>query len=127
VWDSKWEASFCEQVERMPEVAAYVKNHGLGFEVPYLHQGDERRYRPDFILRIENGTAEPLHLIVEIKGYRQGDAQAKADTMRTLWVPAVNNHGQLGRWAFLEIRDIHEATKEIRAYLDSAAVKQAAE
>ena len=30
----------------MPEVAAYAKNHGLGFEMPYLHQGDERRSRP---------------------------------------------------------------------------------
>jgi type III restriction enzyme len=126
VWDSKWEANFCEQVERMLEVAAYVKNHGLGFEVPYVHQGDERRYRPDFILRIENGTAEPLHLIVEIKGYRQGDAQAKADTMRSLWVPAVNDHGQLGRWAFLEIRDIHEATKAIRAWLDGRRPDMAA-
>ena len=70
---------------------------------------------------------DTLHLIVEIKGYRQGDAQAKADTMRSLWVPAVNNHGALGRWAFLEIRDIYEATKEIRAYLDRVALKQAAE
>jgi type III restriction enzyme len=64
---------------------------------------------------------------VEIKGYRQGDAQAKADTMRSLWVPAVNNHGQLGRWAFLEVTDIYEATKQIRAYLDRIAIKHAAE
>jgi type III restriction enzyme len=126
VCDSEWEAGFCEQVERMPEVAAYVKNHGLGFEVPYLHRGDERRYRPDFILRIAAGGGEPLHLIVEIKGYRQGDAQAKADTMRSLWVPAVNNHGALGRWAFLELRDIHEATKEIRAWLDGGRPDMAA-
>ncbi len=26
-------------------------------------------------------------------------------TARTLWVPAVNNNGGLGRWAFVEIRD----------------------
>ena len=26
--------------------------------------------------------------------------------MRSLWVPAVNNHGGLGRWAFLEVTDI---------------------
>ena len=51
-----------------------MKNHALGFEAPYLHQGDERRYRPDFILKIGEGATEPLHLIVEIKGYRQGDA-----------------------------------------------------
>jgi type III restriction enzyme len=126
VWDSEWEANFCEQVERMPEVAAYVKNHGLGFEVPYLHQGDERRYRPDFILKIAEGADDPLQLIVEIKGYRQGDAQAKADTMRSLWVPAVNNHGALGRWAFLEIRDIYEAAREIRTFLDANRPSMAA-
>jgi type III restriction enzyme len=110
----------------MPEVAAYVKNHALGFEVPYQHEGDERRYRPDFILRIADGAADPLLLVLEIKGYRQGDAQAKADTMRSLWVPAVNNHRQLGRWAFLEIRDIYEASKEIRRFL-TGPESQAAE
>ena len=47
--------------------------------------------------------------------------------MRSLWVPAVNNHAQLGRWAFIEITDIYEATKQIRANLDSIAIKQAAE
>ena len=31
-------------------VTAYVKNHGLGFEVPYAAAGGERRYRPDFII-----------------------------------------------------------------------------
>jgi len=126
VWDSEWEASFCEQVERMPEVQAYVKDHALAFEVAYLHQGDERRYRPDFILKIADGAADPLHLVVEIKGHRQGDALAKADTMRSLWIPAVNNHGGLGRWAFLEATDIHEATKQIRARLDEGRPGMAA-
>ena len=31
-----------------------------------------------------------------------------------LWAPAVNNHGGLGRWPFLEIRDIYDAEKAIR-------------
>lgn len=31
-------------------------------------------------------------------------AQAeKCKTARNLWVPAINNHGGFGRWAFLEI------------------------
>lgn len=34
--------------------------------------------------------------------------------MKKLWVPAMNNHGRLGRWSFLEIRDIYDAEKALR-------------
>ena len=54
-------------------------------------------------------------------------AQDYVAAARNLWVPAVNNHDAFGRWAFLEITDIYEATKQTRAFLDSIAVKQAAE
>jgi type III restriction enzyme len=52
VADSDWERGFCETIENAlgDIVSAYVKNHGLGFEVPYAAAGGERRYRPDFIL-----------------------------------------------------------------------------
>jgi hypothetical protein len=30
---------------------------------------------------------------------------AKVATARNLWVPAVNNHGGFGRWAFVEATD----------------------
>jgi type III restriction enzyme len=36
VCDSDWEAEFCRVAETHPRVRAYVKNQGLGFEVPYL-------------------------------------------------------------------------------------------
>jgi len=36
---------------------------------------------------------------------KKKDMAAKAATTRTLWVPAVNNHGGFGRWAFIEIDD----------------------
>jgi len=91
--------------------------------------GGERRYRPDFILKIDdgNGLDDPLHLIVEIKGYRRIDAQNKRQAMETHWVPAVNNHGGFGRWAFLEIGDVHRAEAMIRTSLARHSVKQAAE
>ena len=38
-------------------------------------------------------------------------------TARTLWVPAVNNHGGFGRWAFLEIEDLWDAENTIRTRL----------
>ena len=45
------------------------------------------------------------------------DTAAKVATARTLWVPAVNNHGGLGRWAFLEIADPWDAKNSIRGCL----------
>ena len=44
-------------------------------------------------------------------------ASKKVTTAQTLWVPAVNGHGEFGRWAFLEIRDPWDAKNEIRTAL----------
>ena len=41
----------------------------------------------------------PLNLILEVKGYRHEDVKDKSGTMRTHWVPGVNNlavYGPLG-------------------------------
>jgi len=114
VGDSDWEVTFCETLESMPEVRAYVKNHGLGFEVPYAAPGGERRYRPDFILRIDDGAGDLLNLVVEIKGFRDGDDALKAAAMRGQWLPAVNNDGRFGRWAFVEVRDVYTGADDIR-------------
>jgi type III restriction enzyme len=40
-------------------------------------------------------------------------------TARSLWVPAVNNDGRFGRWAFLEIHDPWGAKNTIRAFLEA--------
>ena len=68
VWDSEWEQHFALLLEETPAVLAYVKNHSLGFEVPYTLLGHERKYRPDYIVKLGLGEPEPLHLVVEIKG-----------------------------------------------------------
>jgi hypothetical protein len=48
-------------------------------------------------------------------GERKKDKAAKVATARALWVPAVNNHGAFGRWAFIEIDDPWDAQNLIRA------------
>ncbi len=108
VLDSDWEAEFCRAAESHPRVIAYVKNHNLGFEVPYVYGGEVRWYRPDFIALVDDGHGpqDPLHLVVEIKGYRGEDAKEKKSTMETYWVPGVNNLKTYGRWAFAEFDDI---------------------
>lgn len=110
VLDSDWEAEFCRAVENHPRVIAYVKNHALDFEVPYRFLGESRIYKPDFILLVDDGAGkdDPLHLVVEIKGYRLEDAKEKKATMDTYWIPGVNNNGNFGRWAFTELKDFWE-------------------
>ena len=110
VCDSNWEAEFCRVAEGHPRVRAYVKNHGLGLEVPYLLGDEARTYVPDFIVALDDGRGEddPLHLIVEIKGYRGEDAKDKKGTMEAYWVPGVNALGTFGRWAFAEFTDVFE-------------------
>ena len=100
-------------VEKHPRVRAYVKNQGLGLEVPYQMGSTSRRYLPDFILLVddgrmnEQGQPDPLRLVVEIKGYRGEDAKEKKATMETYWVPGVNRLESFGRWAFAEFTDVY--------------------
>ena len=108
VYDSEWEAEFCRVVEAHPLVRAYAKNRGLGLEVPYVLGAETRRYLPDFIVVVGEDGAEPLNLIVEIKGYRKEDAKVKKETMDTYWIPGVNNLGSHGGWAFAEFTDVYE-------------------
>ncbi len=107
VEDSTWEAEMARVAEAHPKVIAYVKNQGLGLEVPYRKGSSVHRYVPDFIVKLDTG-GELLHLIIEIKGYRDTNAIIKADTMKTLWIPGVNNAERFGKWAFAEFLDVFE-------------------
>jgi type III restriction enzyme len=108
ILDSDWEGEFCRIAESHPRVRAYVKNHNMGFEVPYRFGSENRRYLPDYIVLVDDGRGEDdlLHLVVEIKGYRGEDAKDKKATMETYWVPGVNNLRTHGRWMFAEFTDI---------------------
>ena len=121
ITDSDWEAEFCRVAEKHPRVRAYVKNHSLGFEVPYRFASEARRYRPDFIVLIDDGRGDDdlLHLVVEIKGLRGEDAKDKASTMETLWVPGVNNLKEHGRWAFAEFKDVYAMQSDFAAKVES--------
>jgi len=121
VCDSEWEAEFCRVAERHPRVLAYVKNQGLGLEVPYRFGSEARRYLPDFIVLVDDGRGaeDPLRLVVEIKGYRGEDAKEKKSTMDTYWVPGVNRLGAHGRWAFAELRDVYEIESDFEAKVEA--------
>ena len=114
IMDSDWEAEFCRAAEAHPQVRSYVKNHNLGFEVPYLVGAETHRYRPDFILCVDDGHGpdDLLNLVVEIKGYRGEDAKDKKAAMETRWLPGVNNAKHHGRWAFAEFTDVYAMQKD---------------
>ncbi len=121
ILDSDWEGEFCRVAESHPKVRAYVKNHNLGLEVPYRYGSETRTYLPDFIVLVDDGHGEndPLHLIVEIKGYRREDAKEKKSTMETYWVPGVNNLKQYGRWAFAEFTEVYQIESDFQKKVES--------
>lgn len=117
VCDSDWEAEFARVAEAHPQVISYVKNQGVGLEVPYMDGSAARRYIPDFIVQIDDGHGEddPLNLVIEVKGYRDENVKLKSETMRTKWVPGVNALGTQGRWLFEEFGDVYDMDKEFAA------------
>jgi type III restriction enzyme len=120
VVDSGWEATVAHDLEDMDEVAAYVKNDGLYFYVPFTHQGRAARYQPDFLARLDDpGDGVTRTLIVEVSGgakrhHSPGTVKEKAETTQTLWLPAVNRHSGYGLWDYIEVKDPHTAGGLIR-------------
>ncbi|HOP78358.1 MAG TPA: DEAD/DEAH box helicase family protein [Thermogutta sp.] len=106
VYDSTWEASAGYVLDNSDEVAAWVKNDHLGFEIFYLYQGVVRKYRPDFLVRLINGD----HLVLEIKGQNTEQDEQKRKYLEE-WCQAVTAHGGFGRWQCDVVRspgEIHQ-------------------
>ncbi|MCF8039816.1 MAG: DEAD/DEAH box helicase family protein [Desulfohalobiaceae bacterium] len=93
VHDSTWEASEAFHLDHDQNVAAWVKNDHLGFEILYVYRGVVRKYRPDFLIRLTNGE----HLILETKGRDTEQDQTKRRSLDE-WVRGVNEHGGFGTW-----------------------------
>ncbi len=120
VLDSGWEAKLAEIFDNeMDEVIHYAKNFQLGFTIPYTFNGEEKSYLSDYLIHIDDGhgSEDYLNLVLEVSGEARKDKAAKVETTRNLWIPAINNHGGFGRWAFLEIVDPWDAKNTIRAFL----------
>ena len=115
VYDSTWEASDAFALDESEDVAAWVKNDHLGFEVLYVHRGVVRKYRPDFLVRLQSGDL----LILETKGQETDQDKVKWRYLDE-WTQAVNAHGGFGRWRWRwavakaagEIRDILLRTRD---------------
>lgn len=108
VADTKvWEQAAAYVIDTHPQVAAFVKNAGLGFAIPYLHNGQAHDYIPDFIVRLRTGQ----HLILETKGYDEL-ADLKAEAAHR-WVNAVNADGRYGTWSYAMARKVEDVQAKL--------------
>jgi type III restriction enzyme len=97
---------------------AFAKNAGLGFGIPYIHNGQPHDYVPDFLVRLK--TDPEILLILETKGFDElADIKAAAAER---WITAVNADGQFGRWQYAMVRSV----AAVRDVLDGVAVSSAA-
>jgi len=93
---AKWEQSATYVLDTHPLVDAFVKNTGLGFAIPYVHNGQPHDYIPDFLVRLKDDPQ--VHLILETKGFDPLEEVKTAAAKR--WVGAVNADGSYGRWRY---------------------------
>jgi type III restriction enzyme len=92
----RWEQSAAYFIDTHRDVAAFVKNAGLGLGIPYLHNGEQHEYVPDFIIRLK--SSDERFLLLETKGYDPLKEVKRAAAER--WCSAVNVHGGFGTWSY---------------------------
>lgn len=113
VCDSGLERRMCAVLDEHPEVFAWVKNHKLFLEIPYLYFGIPHRYRPDFVVQLSNQTM----VVLEGKGEADERDDAKATAARR-WTQAVNTWGGLGNWEYEICYDASDLSGKLEALLE---------
>jgi type III restriction enzyme len=112
-----WEQTATYHLDKHPMVRAFVKNQGLNFTVPYLHNGQPREYVPDFVARLAFPGEE--YLVTELKGADwDGLTEVKMQAAER-WCAAINATGEFGRWRYLLAMKVGELVRS----LDDIGVK----
>lgn len=93
VFDSGWEFAESLALEKNKNVAAWVKNDHLGFEIAYVFNGVVRKYYPDFLVKLKNGRT----LVLETKGQVTQQVIEKHKALGE-WVAAISQIGDFGEW-----------------------------
>ena len=135
---SRLELLAAEALDRHPQVDRWARNFGLGWTIPYHHEGAWRRYEPDFVAVLEApgglGGDGVVNLILECKGVMDPKAEAAERWTAEHWIPCVaataDLPDSLRRWhyAFIEragsVR--HDLDAAVRAALAAHAEPNAA-
>ena len=148
VWRGKDEQDWSDLVVQAPPLYIQEKVHPKAIVADLMRRSAERRQaadgdgQPDLFAdfnglhdpeakcescaveqnrpnRLDDGGPEPLNPIVEIEGYRGGDARDKANAVRHDSVPGVNNLGRCGRRAFAAFADAFGIEAESGRLLDA--------
>ena len=90
---SRYSRAVLEHPDTADVVAAWTKNDHLSFEVRYVYAGGVSKYRPDFLIRLQDGRI----LVLEVKGENTPRDKVKRAAMDE-WVKAVNDDGRFGQW-----------------------------
>jgi len=110
----KWEQSAAYLIDTHPVTQAFVKNAGLGFAIPYIHNGQTHEYLPDFIVRFANDSNR--YLILETKGFDELEEVKREAAER--WVRAVNAEGSFGVWHYAIAKQVSDVPKLLSVTAD---------
>lgn len=105
VMDSDWEGICAKTLEEIENVTSYVKNQFLGFMIPYVKDGKDKQYFPDFIAQVKCKDGSEKNLVIEITGMNKDKAEKKW-FVENRWLPSVNalrEKYQYPEWHFIEI------------------------
>ncbi len=120
--DSGWEGIAAKTLDELEQVESYVKNQFLGFTIPYLKDGEEKLYYPDFIVQCKISRGECFNLIIEVTGMNKDKAEKKW-YVENRWLPAVNAARykyEMHEWAFIEIaNDVRNIKNQLREKINS--------
>lgn len=107
----RWEQSAAYFIDTHDVTQAFVKNAGLGFAIPYVHNGQTHEYLPDFIVKLSGNGGR--YLILETKGYDELEDLKRGAVER--WVRAVNSEGSFGTWRYAIAKSVSEVPKILSA------------
>ena len=102
--DSSWEVTVAKALDNIPVVTRWARNSRLGWEIPYVHEGQPHVYQPDFVAVAELPDGRELHLVVEVKGIERESDRVKRRWTEAYWIPAVNSDAEYGdgkQWQYL--------------------------
>ncbi|MBL7857253.1 MAG: DEAD/DEAH box helicase family protein [Cyclobacteriaceae bacterium] len=121
VMDSEWEGIAAKTLEEL-KVKSYVKNQFLGFAIPYVKDGKERNYFPDFIAQVKGKDGKQKNLIIEISGMSKDKAEKKW-FVENRWIPSVNalkEKYEYPEWHFIEVaNDIRNIKNQLAEKISS--------
>lgn len=102
--DSTWEAQAAYRLDKDSSVAAFFKNTGKHFTIPYDIAGERHEFWPDFIIRLARDPNE--YLVLETKGYDEFAEKKQQAAAR--WCDAVTADRRWGTWSFRMARSVED-------------------